>query len=187
MARRMRADLRRGVPQSRWHVVVKRRPLSEGDLRQWLPDEAGFSLDIASAPSATDEGGPCIDILVLGDGAPLRGAVAVRPIGVLHADHTRLGRTVRHDRPVAVACEANVFAGVDEIADLGESVLAMLTRTWAAYNAAQCASFQVVSIAGAAEAMRLVRQRTSPPATVRQAHGAPPGRGEASADLGVGG
>lgn len=135
------------------------------DLGRWLPEQAGFSLQLGFVPATrADEGGP-VHVLVLGDQPAEQVVTGVRLIGVLEADHTERGRTFRNDRLVAVAQDSRRFADVRELDELDEDLLRMLTQAWVGYNIARCAAFQVVAARGADRALRLMEQGSphSPP------------------------
>lgn len=135
---------------------------SMAGLTRWLPDDAGFSLDLGFVPL---EGAPgeTVAALVLGANPAGQAAVATRLVGALQADQTHGGATIRNDCVIAVAHDAGQFAGVHEVEDLDEAVLAHLTRAWEAYNVARYAAFQVVAVDGAAEAARLLSRRLDRP------------------------
>ena len=147
-------------------AVVDRPPLARtpgeetqaihSNLSSLLPPAANFALHLAAVASTHAQGGPPPALLVLGDVPPADPVIRVRLIGVLVADHTEHGRTWRRDHAVAVAETSDTFSGVMELADLGEPRLEALSQAWSAYNNLRAANFQVVAIADAAAAARLV-------------------------------
>lgn len=146
-------------------------------LTRWLPDDAGFALDLGFVPL---EGGPgeTVAALVLGASPAGQAAVSTRLVGALQADQTHGGATVRNDCVIAVAHDADQFAQVREVEDLDEAVLTHLTRAWEAYNIARYAAFQVVAVDGAAEALRLLSRRLD-----RSSGSKAPGAGKQAAPI----
>src|SRR5262245_58217466 len=72
-------------------------------LSKMLPQGMSFPRDFGSVPSTRGEDGDPIDVLVLMDEAAFLGAVvSARLIGVLEAEQTEDGKTIRNDRLVAV-------------------------------------------------------------------------------------
>jgi hypothetical protein len=134
-------------------------------LSRWLPDGASFSLDLAFAPLTGPPDQPT-PVLVVGAEALRDTEADVRLIGVLRADQTHGGVTARSDCLVAVTTTSKRFAPVQDIGELGVDVLSSLTRAWEAYNASRCATFQVIDIVGAAEAMRQVARGVEGPSGI---------------------
>lgn len=128
----------------------------DGGLGRWLPDDAGFSLDLGYVPATRGPDGLPLDVIVLDARAEPETLTGVRLVGVMHADHTEQGRTLRDDRLIAVGGGSTRFDGVREIGDLGPRVVGLIKRAWTAYNAMRCACFQIVSMSDAAGAFRLV-------------------------------
>jgi inorganic pyrophosphatase len=136
--------------------------LSDCGLARWLPDDAGFSLHLGFVPSTRGRDGDPLDILVV-DAEPAAGSTAeVRLVGMLQADHTELGLTLRHDLPVAVARNSKRFSAVRDIDELGQEALRDVIAAWVAYNTALCASFRIVGSSGAADAVQLLRALAHP-------------------------
>ncbi|MDR3510305.1 MAG: hypothetical protein P4L73_01605 [Caulobacteraceae bacterium] len=136
------------------------------DLGRWLPEGAAFSLRLGVLPLADRQGG--VGVLVLADREAKPAVIGVRLIGMLEADHTERGATLRNDHLVAVAQNASLFETIREISELDEDMLRALTDAWIAYNVERCASFQVVAARGAAHAVALVEQGVHPSSPSRR-------------------
>lgn len=129
------------------------------ELTGLLPEGMSFPLDFGFVPGTLAEDGDPIDILVLGDEPAAVGAVlTARLIGVIEAEQTEQGKTVRNDRLVAVAEVSRLFAPVKRIEDLGEDFMTQLTRFWVNYNALKDKRFEVLAVRDAARALELIEQ-----------------------------
>lgn len=124
-----------------------------------LPEGMSFPMDFGFVPSTLAEDGDPLDVLVLFD-EPVRmgAAIMVRLIGVIEADQTESGETVRNDRLIAVAVESRLYADVREVADLGKPYLDNLKAFWVQYNALKGQGFDIRRVAGPDAAVRAIRR-----------------------------
>jgi hypothetical protein len=80
-------------------------------LKRLLPDGMSFPLDFGFVPGTRAQDGDPIDVLVLNDEPAAVGTLmSVRLIGVIEAEQTEDGETVRNDRLLAVASVSHLFA-----------------------------------------------------------------------------
>jgi inorganic pyrophosphatase len=128
------------------------------EMKRILPDGMCFPLDFGFVPSTKGEDGDPLDILVVNDVPAAVGALlAVRLIGVIEAEQTEEGKTVRNDRLVGVAKVSHLFAKVAALSDLGEAFLHSLTQFWVNYGALRGATFEVRAVRDSAAAVALMR------------------------------
>ncbi len=130
--------------------------IGDGGLGHWLPEDAEFSLHLGYVPATRGTNGEPLDVIVLDALGEPETITGVRVVGVLRADHTEAGLTSRDERLVAVGEASLRFADIVDIDDLEPEVLDAVRRAWTAYNAARCASYQVVGVKGAAHAFALI-------------------------------
>jgi inorganic pyrophosphatase len=129
------------------------------ELAGILPTGMSFPLAFGFVPSTLGEDGDPIDILVLAEeDLPIGCLLSVRLLGVIEAEQTEGGNTVRNDRVIAKAAASRLFAGVDSVEDLGKPFSEELARFFEAYNALKGHSFDVLRIADAARAADLIAE-----------------------------
>jgi inorganic pyrophosphatase len=126
-------------------------------LKRLLPDGMSFPLDFGFVPGTRAQDGDPIDVLVLNDEPAAVGTLmSVRLIGVIEAEQTEDGETVRNDRLLAVASVSHLFAGITVAEDLGPQFLKHLTAFWENYNALRGASFRVLAFKKADAAVQRI-------------------------------
>lgn len=107
-------------------------------LHKLLPLGATFPYDFGFLPHTQGDDGDPLDVMVLMDEpVPIGTAVPCRLIGILEAEQTEEGTTVRNDRLLAVARVSQRYASTRSIADLEPRVLDQLDAFFVFYNA-QC-------------------------------------------------
>ena len=88
-------------------------------LHTVLPAGAAFPYDFGFIPGTKADDGDPIDVLVLMDEPAFAGCVVpARLIGVIEAEQTEKGKTVRNDRLVAVAKNAHDYRDLRTLTDL---------------------------------------------------------------------
>jgi inorganic pyrophosphatase len=128
------------------------------EMKRVLPDGMCFPLDFGFVPSTKGEDGDPLDILVINDAPGVVGALlTVRLIGVIEAEQTEDGKTVRNDRLVGVAEVSHLFAKTAAVGDLGEAFLHNLTQFWVNYDDLRGATFKVLAVRDGAAAAALVQ------------------------------
>ena len=125
---------------------------SESDLFELaglLPEGMSFPLDFGFFPSTKAQDGDPLDVLVLHDEpVPVGALVTVRLIGVIEAEHTEDGETVRNDRLMAVTSCSHQYEAVRAIQSLGDTFLDHLTKFWVNYNAVKGKGFKGLAVRG---------------------------------------
>jgi inorganic pyrophosphatase len=128
------------------------------ELKRMLPDGMSFPLDFGFVPATQAEDGDPLDILILNDEpSPAGSLLTVRLIGVIEAEQTEDGKTVRNDRLMAVAEVSHLFERIRAPADLGKAFMENLTQFWVNYGALRGAEFQVLAVHGKDRAVELIR------------------------------
>lgn len=126
-------------------------------LKGILPAGASFPYDFGFIPSTLGEDGDPIDVLLLMDEPVFPGClVPARLIGVIEAEQTEEGETVRNDRLLAVSSVSRTHQSIRDIEDLDEHLLTEIEHFFRSYNVMRGAEFKVVGRHGAEEAQQLV-------------------------------
>jgi inorganic pyrophosphatase len=126
-------------------------------LHKRLPLGAAFPFDFGFVPGTRAEDGDPIDVLVVDELPTFAGCVVpVRLLGVLEANQTEKGRTLRNDRLIAVAETEKIHPAQRSLADLQRSLLDQIEHFFAAYNLAEGRTFEVIGRGGHAVAKRLL-------------------------------
>jgi inorganic pyrophosphatase len=127
------------------------------ELKRMLPDGMSFPLDFGFVPGTRGEDGDPLDILVLNDEPAAIGTLlTARLIGVIEAEQTEDGETVRNDRILAVAAVSHLFAKVAVIDDLDADFMKNLTAFWENYDALRGVQFKVLGLRDGQAAARLI-------------------------------
>jgi inorganic pyrophosphatase len=115
------------------------------ELKRMLPDGMSFPLDFGFVPGTRGQDGDPLDILVLNDEpSPVGTLLTARLIGVIEAEQTEDGQTVRNDRILAVAAVSRLFAKVTKVDDLDADFIKNLTAFWENYDALRGVQFKVL-------------------------------------------
>jgi inorganic pyrophosphatase len=127
------------------------------ELKRILPDGMSFPLDFGFVPGTRGEDGDPLDILVLNDEPAVVGTMlTARLIGVIEAEQTEDGQTVRNDRILAVAAVSHLFARVAKVHDLDPDFMKNLTAFWENYDALRGVRFKVLAVRDGKAAARLI-------------------------------
>jgi inorganic pyrophosphatase len=127
------------------------------ELAGMLPTGMSFPLAFGFIPSTIGEDGDPVDVLVLAEeDLPIGCLLSVRLLGVIEAEQSEDGTTVRNDRLIAKAAHSRLFADVSDVGDLGSSFSDELASFFTAYNALKGKDFKVLSVGRAARAVELV-------------------------------
>lgn len=127
------------------------------ELKRMLSDGMSFPLDFGFVPGTRGQDGDPLDILVLGDEpSPVGTLLTARLIGVIEAEQTEDGKSVRNDRILAVAVVSHLFAKVETVGDLDADFVKNLTAFWENYDALRGVRFKVLAVRDGQAAARLV-------------------------------
>jgi inorganic pyrophosphatase len=128
-------------------------------LGKVLPLGASFPFNFGFLPSTRGEDGDPVDVLVLMDEPAFPGCVVpARLIGVLEAEQTEKGKTVRNDRLVAVVETPYNAAEYRDLNELSAQRLAEIEHFFVSYNAQEGRQFKPLGRKGPERARELVEQ-----------------------------
>lgn len=135
-------------------------------LRGVLPAGAVFPFDFGFIPGTGGEDGDPLDALLLLDEPTFVGClVQARLIGVIEAEQTEEGETVRNDRLIAVAEQSNNHRDVKSINQLSGNLLEEIEHFFVSYNQAKGKSFVTLGRFGPERADKLltagIKQQTT--------------------------
>jgi inorganic pyrophosphatase len=93
-------------------------------LDRILPDGMAFPFDFGFVPATlADDGDPIDAILIVDTPASLGVLIPARPIGIIEAEQTEAGVTVRNDRLVAVATASRTYNALTSLEKINPSLL----------------------------------------------------------------
>lgn len=122
-----------------------------------LPLGATFPFDFGFIPNTLGEDGDPLDVLILMDEPAFAGClVPARLIGVIEANQTEDGKTVRNDRLIAVASKSATQTDVISLADLNETLIAQIEHFFVSYNEIKGKQFVPLNRSDAERAQKLV-------------------------------
>lgn len=134
------------------------------DCAQWhlskiLPLGASFPFDFGFIPSTRAEDGDALDVLVLIDEPAFPGCVvSARLIGVLEAEQTEDGATIRNDRLVAVVETPYNMPEFKHINELSTHRLDEIEHFFISYNQMEGRQFRPLGREGPARARELLEE-----------------------------
>jgi inorganic pyrophosphatase len=118
-----------------------------------------FPFDFGSIPGTLAEDGDPLDVLVLVEKPSFVGClVPVRLLGVMEAEQTQEGRTLRNDRLIGAAEISREYRELATIADVPDRLLESLERFFVFYNQDRGRVFRVLRRSGPVQALRLLRE-----------------------------
>jgi inorganic pyrophosphatase len=79
-------------------------------------------------------------------------------VGVIQAEQTEKGDTVRNDRVLAVALASHIHADIKEPKDLNSRMIEQLEDFFVAYNKARGTKFKLLGVKDANAAMKLIKK-----------------------------
>jgi inorganic pyrophosphatase len=124
-----------------------------------LPAGLCFPHDFGFIPQTCAEDGDALDVVVLDLEPTFPGCVVtVRPIGILKAQQTESGRSIRNDRLIGCGETPVNPARVKELRDLGEERIRSIELFFETYNRAQGRTFRITG-RGNAQAARAALTR----------------------------
>ena len=126
-------------------------------LSRILPVGYSFPYDFGSIPGTRAEDGDALDVLVLLDEASFPGClITVRFIGVISAQQTEKGRTIRNDRLVGAPQTPANKPEVRRLNELSQRRVAEIEHFFVAYNLAQGRPFKILGRQGPSRAEALL-------------------------------
>jgi inorganic pyrophosphatase len=130
-------------------------------LSKVLPQGLSFPYDFGFLPSTRGEDGDPLDVLLLMDEAAFPGCVVpARLIGVLEAEQTEDGKTVRNDRFVAVVETPYNPAEFRSLEEVSGQRLDEIEHFFVSYNQLEGRQFKPLARRGAVHAQELLEAIT---------------------------
>ncbi len=128
-------------------------------LSSVLAEGMTFPYDFGFVPQTKDQDGDPTDVLLLMDEPAFTGCVIEsRIVGVIQAEQTEDGKTVRNDRVLAVSTHSHVHSDIKEPKDLNSTMIEELEDFFVAYNKARGTKFKLLGVKGADTAMKLIKK-----------------------------
>ncbi len=124
-----------------------------------LPEGMSFPYDFGFVPSTQGEDGDPLDILILMDAPVSLGClVEARLIGVIEAEQTEDGETMRNDRLIAVASKARNHKDLKDLRELNDNLIKEIEEFFVSYNRIRGKEFQPTGRFGPDKAKQLVEE-----------------------------
>jgi inorganic pyrophosphatase len=112
-------------------------------LHSLLPVGTSFPHAFGFVPSTLGDDGDPLDIVVLADEPPpVATVVPCVIVGILQAEQTEDGKTVRNDRLLGVAAHSERFGDCRRLKDIRRTLLERIAEFFAFYHAEQGKSFE---------------------------------------------
>ncbi len=126
-------------------------------LSRILPAGLHFPCDFGSIPSTAAADGDALDVALFADHPTFPGCLlTVRLIGVLQAEQTEKGATIRNDRLIAVPVTPVNAPDVHGLEDLPKGFIDQVEQFFVGYNRAQGRRFEPLARRGKRSAEQLL-------------------------------
>ena len=123
-----------------------------------LPLGTVFPFDFGYIPSTAADDGDPLDVLILMDEPAFSGClIPAKLIGVIEAEQTEAGKTVRNDRLIAAAAKSRNHSHVRFLGDLNSNLVHEIERFFISYNHTKGKEFEVLGRHGPERAVELVK------------------------------
>lgn len=127
-------------------------------LSRVMPSGLHFPCDFGAIPSTAAADGDALDVAIFTEHPSFTGCLlTVRLIGVLEAQQTEKGRTIRNDRLIAVAETPVNKPEARQLRDLPKGSMAELEQFFVGYNRAHGRQFEPLARRGPRYAEQLLR------------------------------
>jgi inorganic pyrophosphatase len=127
-------------------------------LGRIMPSGMHFPCDFGSIPSTAAADGDALDVAIITEHPSFTGCLlTVRLLGVLEAEQTEKGRTIRNDRLIAVAETPVNKPEARLLRDLPKGSMAELEQFFVGYNRAHGRQFKPLARRGPRHAEQLLR------------------------------
>ncbi len=141
-------------------------------LHKVLPAGMAFPFDFGYVAGTLGDDGDALDVLVIGETPTFVGCrIPVRLLGVIRAEQTEKGETIRNDRLVATAETEKIHPEARSLDDLARGLVDQIEMFFVAYNRAEGRTFVPTGRGGPEEAARLLTEGRR-----RKRGGSPPDR-----------
>jgi inorganic pyrophosphatase len=130
-------------------------------LHRVLPLGDSFPFDFGFIPSTEAQDGDPLDALgLLDEGAFAGCVVTARMVGVIEAEQTEAGKTVRNDRLLVVAQASRLHRDVVTVDDLPSALLDQIEHFFISYDEVTGKEFKPIGRHGPKRAEKLLRKAT---------------------------
>ena len=127
------------------------------ELKGVLPSGAVFPFDFGFIPSTLGSDGDPVDIMVLMDEPAFPGClIHCRLIGVIEANQTEKGNTLRNDRIIGVSVKSRIHEDIISLKDINKNLLNEIQHFFISYNQARGNEFKPLGQNGPERARELV-------------------------------
>jgi inorganic pyrophosphatase len=124
-----------------------------------LPQGMMFPHAFGFVPRTRASDGDPTDVLVVMDEPTFVGCVVPsRLLGVIEAEQTEDGKTVRNDRLIAVAANSRDYSDVQTLNDLNDNMLKEIEQFFVNYNREKGKKFKVLGRKGPQQAFKLLKK-----------------------------
>jgi inorganic pyrophosphatase len=124
-----------------------------------LPQGMMFPHAFGFVPRTRASDGDPEDVLVVMDEPTFTGCVVPsRLLGVIEAEQTEDGKTVRNDRLIAVAARSRDYSDVQTLDDLNNNMLKEIEQFFVNYNREKGKKFKVLARKGPQQAFKLLKK-----------------------------
>jgi len=122
-------------------------------LSRILPAGASFPFDFGSIPKTLAEDGDALDVLLISEAPSFPGCLVTgKLIGIISADQTEKGKTIRNDRLLAVPVTPANSALFSDIDGLPDAWLTEIEHFFISYNKIQGREYSPINRGGPEEA-----------------------------------
>ena len=131
-------------------------------LKSVLAEGMKFPYDFGFVPQTKAEDGDPLDVLLLMDEPAFTGCIVEgRIVGMIEAEQTEDGKSIRNDRVLAVATQSHIHADIKHPKDLSSRMIDELEDFFVAYNKARGKKFKILGVKNADAAMKLIKKSRS--------------------------
>lgn len=128
-------------------------------LSKMLPQGMAFPYDFGFIPSTRAEDGDPIDVLLLSDEPSFPGCIVpAKLIGVIEAEQTERGETIRNDRLVAVVETPFNPAEFETLDDVSGQRVDEIEHFFVAYNEVEGKQFKPIARRGPVQAKKILER-----------------------------
>lgn len=125
-----------------------------------LPAGASFPFDFGFIPGTRGEDGDPLDVLVIMDEPAFPGCwIECRLLGIIEAEQTEDGQTVRNDRLIAVADNYRLHKSIDSLTDLHRELIDEIEHFFISYNEAKGKDFKPLARRGTKAALATLKRQ----------------------------
>jgi inorganic pyrophosphatase len=129
-------------------------------LSKILPQGLNFPLHFGFIPGTKAEDDDPLDVLVLMDEPSYPGnLIECKVLGVIEAEQTEEGKTMRNDRLIAAAIESHRYKESDNLEDLDKYLVKEITNFFITYNKMSKKIFKPLDNKGPHTALKLIEKQ----------------------------